>query len=387
MWIPVIVRFLNGLVTLYFLPFLLGIYRRRQKRFYMYWGFGFLFYGVNNLIRTWILYAGNSSIFPEFTAFLFQSLGFTLILCGIGELVDRTRLLCLLSLSVPLLMVLLYFTSRPYYVAQVIALAPYLYICACITFIRLIYDIDLDLIIIGWCIILLINVGYMFDYVSDVPADLLTVFGKAIIFYGMTKPRFTLLAEDFEKFLLSGSPVSYPDAAYDSITMIESNTRKRHEMAWLKKKVQANSLNGVRTILIIAYDLLSLGRLKKNGLFGVDGMYVIRMLTRPKSNVAAFSMPVMEIGDDLGELSLLLSDIESFTTEKKIRCEIIIYDLSTLIHINGWNRVYVFLISNIHELKKSKIATHFIYYPETHSNISEVEMLRQLGDQVVEIKI
>ena len=112
MWVPVIVRFLNGLVTLYFLPFLLGIYRRRQKRFYMYWGLGFLFYGVNNLIRTWMLYAGSSSILPEFTAFLFQSLGFTLILCGIGELVDRTRLLCLLSLSVPLLMVLLYFISR-----------------------------------------------------------------------------------------------------------------------------------------------------------------------------------------------------------------------------------------------------------------------------------
>lgn len=143
----------------------------------------------------------------------------------------------------------------------------------------------------------------------------------------------------------------------------------------------------MRTILIIAYDLLSLGRLKKNGLFGVDGMYVIRMLTRPKSNVAAFSIPVMAIGDDLGELSLLLSDIESFTTEKKIQCEIILHDLSTLIHINGWNRVYAFLISNIHELKKSKIATYFIYYPETHSNIREVEMLRHLGDQVVEIKV
>jgi hypothetical protein len=386
MWVPVLVRLLNGLVTLYFLPYLLNIYRRRQKRFYLYWGLGFLLYGVNNLIRTWILYTGIESLFPEFAAFLFQSLGFTLMLCGIGELVDRTRLLCLSSLSIPLLMVLLYLTSRPYFVAQIIALIPYLYVCAVITLIRLSYDIDLDLIIIGWWIILLINVGYMFDYAGDVAADLLTIFGKAIVFYGMTNTRFTLLAEDFEKFLLSGSPASYPNAIQGSIVMIKSNTRKRSEIDWLRKKVQANSVNGVRTILIIAYDLLSLGRLKEQGLLGVDNMYVVRMLTKPQPKVTAFPMPVMEIGDDLGELALLLSDIESFTTEKKIRCEIILYDLSTLIHINGWKRIYAFLISNIHKLKESKIPTYFIYYPETHSNISEVEMLKQLGDQVVEIK-
>ncbi|MBN2334149.1 hypothetical protein JXL21_01225 [Candidatus Bathyarchaeota archaeon] len=386
MWIPVVARLLNGLVTLYFLPYLLGIYRRRQRRFYLYWGLGFLLYGVNNLIRTWMLYAGDTSIPAELAAFTFQSLGFTLIICGIGELIDRARLLCLASLGVPLLMALLYLTSRPILVAQVIALAPYLFICACITLIRLSYDIDLDLLVIGWWIILLINVGYMFGYVGDVTADAFSVFGKAVIFYGMTKPKFTLLAEDFEQFLLGGHPRSYPEEAEGYIMMVESNTKRRHEMEWLRKKVQANSLAGVRTILVIIYDLLSMSFLKEQGLLGLEGMYVIRMLSRPQPYRATFSTPVMEIGDDLGELSLLLSDIEAFTADKKTQCQIIIYDISTLVHINGWNRVYTFLISNVHKLKRSRIATYIIYYPETHTNSSEVETLRHIGDRVVEIK-
>jgi dolichol kinase len=79
---------INGLVTLYFAPSLYRIYRNRQRRFYLYWGLGYLFYGINIIIRLFTPEGIEISL-GGMIAFFFVMLGFAFMVVGVGELIDK----------------------------------------------------------------------------------------------------------------------------------------------------------------------------------------------------------------------------------------------------------------------------------------------------------
>jgi len=90
----------------------------------------------------------------------------------------------------------------------------------------------------------------------------------------------------------------------------------------------------------------------------------------------------MEISTDVNELNILIYDILSFIETHGIKSQIIFYNVSTLIHIAGWKRIYTFLIALVPQFKSVGVVSFFIFSPETHENQSEVEIMRHLGDSV-----
>lgn len=385
MLLPTFFRVLNGLLTISFLPFLYSIYKKEYRRFYLLWGVGFFLYGVNNLVRAALLFSQTFMVNVELAAFLIQSSGFILILMGIGNLIGRTRLIFLSSLSIPVLMVVFYLTTKPYELAQLVALFPYFFICASLLFIRLRFKVELDMLVIGWVMIFLINMGYMFDYTDSIFTDVFTMIGKIIIFYGMTGPRFTLLASDFERFLISGSYSSYNENHGGYLTFIESRSKRNVEIAWIKEKVLNNSLSGVRTILVTVYDTISPHDLKREGVLDTENLYLIRMVKKEYNVGQTFLEKNMNIGDDVSDLEILFSDIFELAQDRKFSCQIILYNISILIHVHGWKRLYSFLISNIHRMKASNVKLYIVYYPKTHSNYQEIGAIEQLADQIIQI--
>jgi hypothetical protein len=378
-------RLLNGLFTLSFFPLLYSIFRKTQRRFYLLWGTGFLLYGVNIIIRTGLLYFNTSSLSTEIFAFMFTLSGFVLIITGIGDLIRRARTMLLASLIIPLIIVVLYYTTQSYLLGLLIASLPWIFTCVSLLIIRVKYSSSLDLFVVGWAILTFSNIGTLFGVVELTYVEIMAIFGKIVILFGVLYPRFTFLADDLRRFLIAGVPQQYSDQLGDTFVLFNSKSGKRsNEVNWIKEKIAENSLKDIKTIIISTYDLISPADMM-TGTSEDDNMYFVRMIQGGKSASHNFGERIIVINDDLNDLDILFTDIINFTNERKITAQIILYNLSTLIHTHGWKRVYTFLLSKISLLKESNVYLYSLYYPKTHELESDIAKFEKLADLVMEI--
>lgn len=380
-----VLRLINGVFTLTFFPNLYLIYRKTNRTFYILWGTGFLFYGINVIIRTSMLAFNLESMNMEVFSFMFMVVGLTLIITGIGDLINRTRLLLLASLSVPLALIVLYFTTRPMFLGQVIAFLPYVFIAVSLLIIRIYFSATIDFLVIGWVMLALTNIGYGFGFISPLFVEVYVIFAKVILYYGSIYPRFSYLADDLRRFLISGVPTQYFDDPGEKFVLINSTAGKRNnEVQWIKNRIDENSKKAVRTLMLTTYDLISPNDLKATNI-DEENLYVVRMVQGGKSAFDIFKEHLITINDDLNDLNILFTDILVFSSERKINCQIILYNLSSLIHTHGWKRVYTFLLSKISYLKNSNVHLYAFYYPRTHEVESDIAKFEQLADNVIEI--
>lgn len=379
-------RLANGLVTVGLFPFLFQIYRRTRKRFYLLWGVGFLFYGFNILIRTEIpLTKWTDAIPAQWFAFFFNMSGFILIITGIGALLDKDKIVFVSALGLPLIPIIVYVVSGPKLIGWAATLSPWLLISLSLIFIWRKYKASVGLFIVGWLFLFFVNVSIPLNMMNAIFADLLALFGKIVIFAGMTSPRFSLLVDDLKRFLISGIPEAYPNETLDHCTLVHLKSGQRaQEIEWIIKKVAENSAKAIRTILISLYDLISPLDLRSVGLSEGD-LYLVRMLVGGESFPKIFEDSVMIMNDDLTQLEIFISDIISYSKERRIQCDIILYTLSWFVHTHGWKRVYSFLISKISALKASSVRLYCFYYPETHENISEISVFERIADRIITI--
>jgi len=159
---------------------------------------------------------------------------------------------------------------------------------------------------------------------------------------------------------------------------------KVDEMNWIRKMVQENTKQGISTVLITLYDLISPSELSKNWITEKN-VYLIRMLPRGGGAIKAFEAKNMAINDDVAQLEIMISDIIQYCGERKISCQIILYTLTWLIHTHGWRRIYSLLASIMSNLKNGPVQLCCFYYPETHEDKSEIARFEKLSDRIIEI--
>ena len=378
-------RLCNGVLTVVFFPYLYNIYRKTRRCFYLLWGAGFLLYGVNILTRVILPLIGlEDSVNGQLLSFgLFLS-GFVLIITGIGDLVNKARTMLLSALIIPIVIAaVVYFTTQPYVLGRAVSISPFLFISISLFFIRRRYSASLDLFVVGWAILLLVNVGLALGLISAVFVEVFAMFGKIVILVGMTYPKFSFLVDDFRRFLMSGVPEAYPENSRDRLILVNSTSGQRSgELQWIKDRVDENKVKAVRTILITTYDLISTADLASNGIEEKD-LYLVRMLTGGRGTISVMKEHVVTINDDLNELDVFFSDIIFFSNERKISCQIIVYTISALIHTHGWKRVYSFLLSKMSQLKASNVQVYGVYYPETHTEKADIMKFEKMADKLL----
>jgi len=379
-------RILNGIITIGFFPFLFQIYRKTSRRFYLLWGVGFLLYGINIVIRATLPFFGlEETLNAQIFSFLFVLTGFILIITGIGELIDSARHFFIASMSMPLMLVILYFTTQQHDVGRSISLMPYVFIALSLLVIRSRYTNALDLLIVGWGILLFDNVGLAIGAINGMYVEVFAIFGKFVIVIGMTSPRFSFLVDDLRRFLIAGLPSVYNDSASNRMILIDSKCESRdNEIVWIRSKVKENSAKTYRTVLISTYDLIAPPDLRRGEIKDVD-IFLVRMLTGGRGTLNVFEGHTMTINDDVNELDILFTEIINFSENRKIRCEIILYNLSALIHTHGWKRVYSFLLSKIQQIKGSEVYMYAFYYPNTHENIADISKFEMIFDNIMTI--
>ena len=198
--ITFVVMLFNGLVTISFTPFLLRLYRRNRRNFYLLWGIGFLLYGLNIILRLFVTNPTDIEIEPlEWLVFLFYSFGFMNIITGVGDLIEKARLAFASSLILFLMPILVYYLPDLLIPAWMVTLSPYLIICVYLIFIRQRYRASVDLFLVGWVLLLLINISNPLGLIKPPYLDLLAIYGKIIIFFGMISTRFTYLADEIKQ--------------------------------------------------------------------------------------------------------------------------------------------------------------------------------------------
>lgn len=377
-------RLFNGAVTIAIASLLLSIFRKTNKRFYLYWGIGYVLYGVNIIIR--MLTPTELGVsFLGVIAFLFLMLGFAMMVAGIGELVDRTRTFLVSSLSIILIPLIQFTLGREWVpLVMILGLAPYLFMVLSLIVIDWKFGVEVKLQIAGWLNLFFINLGFITEIVDPGFTDLTSIVAKIVIYLGMTQPKFSFLADDLRMFLIGGVPEEYANHVEGRLTMLsQSNTGKEKDVQWIRERLLNNSKKGIRTLLISMYDLITPDDIINKD--AVDELYFVRVLPGNRSILRTFEDRIMSINDDLNQIDILFSDVISYSKERKIPCEIILYTLSHLIHIHGWRRVYSFITSKNPVIKSSQVLFTCFYDSRSHEDRSDIIKFENLADSVVSV--
>ena len=185
----VMMRFFNGFVTVGIFPFLLRLYLKNRKRFYLLWGVGFLLYGANIIIRAVIDCVIEYDPGPiHWLVFAFYTFGFVCIITGTGDLVGRARIALASSLIFFLAPFVFYYFSEPELLALSLTLSPYLLIGLYLYYIKRRFGASLDIFIFGWLFLFVVNVATPLETMDPLYVDLFAIIGKTIIFRGMMTP-------------------------------------------------------------------------------------------------------------------------------------------------------------------------------------------------------
>ena len=381
-----LVRLLNGIITISISPFLYRMYVRNKKKFYLLWCAGFLLYGINILCRAMVnLLAENFSSPLLWASFVFYMLGNISIIVGIGDLVERTRVALLSLLLLPLPPFVTYILSGPVLIGWSISLSPYILICIGLVFIKRKFPASLDLFIIGWIFLFLINLAQPLNMIAPAYIDILAIIGKIIMYKGMTNPRFSFLADDMKRYLLSGTAEKYPQSISEHVLLVNLDSGHRdEELEWITDQIKNNSLEGTRTIFVALYDLISSSNLTTRGLNEGD-YYLVRMLPSNEQKMQIFEDNIAVINDSLLQLDILISEIVAYSQDRRIRIDFIVYTLSTIIHTHGWENVFNLLTSKISKIKNSDVKFFGFYYPETHP-LEEIAKFERLADRIISSK-
>jgi len=330
---------------------------------------------------------GAGPSFNQWLAAFFLLGGFISMIGGIADLVNRISLIYIV-LILPISLLILLVSPSPYSVfieraGWVISIVPYLIIFVMFLMIQLNFRSSLDLLLVGWGVLLLTNIAYAFNAMESYFVDIMAIFAKIVIFVGMVKPSFTLLVDDLKEYLIAGSPTVYVDEENGGVTLVNTGVSRPVLFDWIEERVLDNSNKGFRTILISTYDLISLNDLTSMKID--DKVYLVRMIAGARGSMNLFEENVMQIDDDLNVLELLFTDIIKYSADRKLNCDIILYSISSLIHNYGWRRVYSFLLSNMTQIKASRVRLFLFLIPETHDDSSEIKKFESVADNIVSL--
>ena len=368
-------------------PFALSIllykgYQEKRRRFYLCWVLAFLFYGVSNLINIYMRIISTET--PSTVTFLALStfIAFTALMMGIGELTNKTRIYLVISLSIPLFTGILYFTGAPVYMFTVSFLLPYIMTAGALIVISLKYRVNLNALILGWMLILLSNVGIAVHFLNITTAPLVALIGKIFAYYWMTLPYFSDFAEDIEVLLGEQQSGSTPQGERH-INMIETRN-DIDTRGWIMEQVEALESRGFLSLLFLTTNKdeepdTSMLESNKN-------VYIFKITEGYRKKGVIFSEQVMEISNDVSEISVLIYDLLEYIRVHDLSVQLFFYDISFFIKRNGWRRVYSQMISLIPQFKSADLHVNFIYNRDNLETTYIIEIMRHLADNVVKIE-
>jgi hypothetical protein len=315
---------------------------------------------------------------------LFGSLMF--IIMGLGDLVEELVSTSLILGGLPIFLSVLYIRFTTEEVFLLFNLGLYAFILWILPYLSTKYSISLKYILLGlvsiFFVVIFENVGLFSGFVTE----LMHIGGKSLIFLGFTQPRFKFLAYDISGYLSAVDTSSSSNNNHNTkLILINSKIQESRDkdLEFFVNRLKRNLSKGVKTILVVSYDLIQLNDLRKHQV-EPENLHIVRILSSGRGSGFRFSFDEHEsiISEDLDDLDIIFSEIIENTEESNIHCEIFLYNLSTLTHLQGTKRIYGFIVSKISRLKNSNVCLFAYIHPETHNDKTEVALFESIADRV-----
>lgn len=376
----------NGYVALTCGVYLLHIYTRwgRRNYFHLFWALGFILYGVGVLFRF------SFQVTSLLLGMLF-TVSLTMFFIGTGFLFPKLKEVFLIVATITFLVLLAAYSGFSD-LLFVVAPIPYMLVASGIILLMKNYGKFFYSFFFGWIFLSIVDLAAFSGFLSWLYADILSILAKVLILYGAVNPMFAMVGVEMQRLLWRTSQA--PPVKRSHFTLIKcSKTSHLREISWIKQTVTDNTKKGIKTFLLILYDLISLPELEDLEFLAHEDVHVVRVLRETEKaklkeehdikifNKERFSV----IKDDLTSLGLLISRIVRYSREKNVDCNILVYSLSWLIHTHGWRNIYLLLTYKIPEIKNSQVYLHAFYYPEIHENGVHRSTFEKLAEEIVTI--
>lgn len=365
----------SGAVILYLIS------KRKLERhiFYYGWSIGFFLYGIEILLRGYSI--DNAYFVPMFITFLI----FPLSTWALNPRRDVTILLlffCFIflysTLAILHLSGMLGYDELNWAVGSILL---YLPVTIIILNHRKLFGNCVDKLIVGWFSLFLINALF---FEGGWIADTLAIFSKIVILNGIISYDFAIVTQRVRSGLSSRTlsvTAGYRKEGGLKLVMFGSKVGLplMAVSKWVEERVEENIRENVETNIMVMQDVVPYRALRSAAWIEPDLVHVFIFSQNTQSRK---EFTVLRYG--LTELGAAITEVAEKCTENEKECEILLVDLSVLIHTFGARNAYGFLLNKMGVLRSSGTSLVAVLHPETHEE-SAVALFKTLADEIIHI--
>ena len=376
--INVVMQTANALVTLgcgVTLLYLVSQGKLERHPFYYGWSIGFLLYGTQIFLRLF-----STSIYVQILMFFAFIIFFPYSLWVLRPQKSIIFLLPLILLfGVSFAGVSYYFGTEINNLSWIIAaIFFYLPVAIIITVHRKFFGSCVDKLIIGWFSLFLVN--FLFPMGGWV-ADTLAIFGKIILLAGIMSYDFAILTLKVRSGLATS--ISSPLAGYAESGQLELVILKPGEepplrtiSRWIKHRVNENIKQKIDTSLLILQDIVPFSILRSIAWVKPEMVHVFMFSHNIPVNP---EFTTLKYG--ITEIGATITEIAKRKSRPERRQEIILVDLSILIHTFGANEVYNLLLNKMGTLRSNGTSLVAPFHTQTHED-SVVALFKTISGRI-----
>jgi hypothetical protein len=352
--------------------------RLERNLFYFGWAIGFFLYGTQIFLRIF-----STAIYfqiPMVLAFLFFFPFSMLVLSS------RKNLFILLPIGFLVAILFLSFSyvgglhySELFWVIS--SAIFYLPVTAVVLIHRKLFGSSVDKLLIGWLSLFVINAFFpMVGWITDT----LAIFCKIVLLSGIMSYDFAILTLKVRSGLSSGvlSPLAdYGESRQIELVVLRSNQDPpiKTLSVWLKNRVNKNIKEKIDTSLLILHDTIPYEILRSIAWIKPEMVHIFIFSHECSSNTEFTNLKYGMI-----EIGAAISEIAKKESKPENSKEIILVDLSILIHTFGTKEAYNLLLNKIGLLRSSYTSLAMPFHTKTHED-QVIALFKTLATKITQL--
>jgi hypothetical protein len=258
----------------------------------------------------------------------------------------------------------------------------YLPVASVIVVHRKLFGNSVDTLLIGWLMLFFVNILLP---LGGWTADTLAIFGKLVLLIGLRDYDFAIISKKVRDAL--SSSISSPVAGYDVKGGFELVSLKPKEdpplkavTKWLKNRVDHNVKNRIETSVLIMQNVIPFDTTRSISWNMPDKVHVFIFTNDSPPGTKDFT--ILKYG--LAEIGTAITEVTRRDPKNGTDHEILLIDLSIMIHTFGTENVYNLLLNKMGLLRSSKTYLTAIFHPETHEG-RIVSLFKTLADNITQL--
>jgi len=379
----IVALYANSLLTLTvgaYILYLLNTGKLRKHSFFLSMGVGFLFYGTEIAIR-------GLALPPYFETLLFLILSlmfFVSVSLGLWSLTRKTSVFYALLAIYFSFFLLITLWAAGYLVGEMLlnvgSLVSFFTIIVLVLQHRSIFGKTIDKFLFGWLLLLISN---FLLYNSGWIIDVLAIFSKLVILYGITDYDFAIISQRLMNE--RQNPVLPLTAGLEKeggfFLVISHSMSPIDDLPWIRNFVKQNIEQGLVTYLFVFQDILPYFELRRLKWMKPDMVSIFIFSSSSKKEDKEFIFLPMDLSD-LGSSIAEIADHQRKTNKESV---IILSDLSQLIHFFNPLPIYKTLVSKMGLLRQARLRTYGIIHPETHQEANILPLFMNIANDTINI--